>query len=387
MCKSTRMLFVMLLATALAQAAESPPAPLFPLSPAWSRMGNGGPQALPGACEVGIDRQQSGDGDLYSVRCANTVLPSFGGARTSFEAARYRGKRVRVSAAIMTVDVGNVANPQYPSATGEAGLWIGVGTPRDGVRADRMQDRTIKGSTDWKAHDFVVDIPEDANVLQAGFWMQGKGQMWMRDLKVEEVPTTVPVNLVRSVPRADSPPDMSLATATVPRPNDRFVPPPPRWLALGEPGFELCDAGVDAKMLAAGQRNLSIACGVPLRAYIRQAFEAPAFWGKRVRFSGWVKTEKVVPREGIDVPPGANGQPGAALYLAATDTNGPVYNAIVTGTTDWTYKELVIDIPAGAPYIPVGLSLVGTGQVWARDLKFEEVSRDTPVTLLTVPNR
>jgi hypothetical protein len=33
------------------------------------------------------------------------------------------------------------------------------------------------------------------------------------------------------------------------------------------------------------------------------------------------------------------------------------------------------------------VSLIGTGQVWARDLKFEEVSRDTPLTLLPVANR
>jgi hypothetical protein len=29
----------------------------------------------------------------------------------------------------------------------------------------------------------------------------------------------------------------------------------------------------------------------------------------------------------------------------------------------------------------MGLSLNGTGQVWLRDLKVEEVSRDTPLTM------
>jgi hypothetical protein len=81
------------------------------------------------------------------------------------------------------------------------------------------------------------------------------------------------------------------------------------------------------------------------------------------------------------------GQPGAALYLSATGSRGPVYKAVVTGTTEWTYQELVIDIPAGDPYIPIGLSLIGTGQVWARDLKFEEVPADTPVTLLPSDSR
>jgi hypothetical protein len=142
-------------------------------------------------------------------------------------------------------------------------------------------------------------------------------------------------------------------------------------------------------MLTAGQRNLSLACKVPVRVFLRQAFPAQAWWGKRVRFSAWLRTENVVPRAEGNVQVGAavSAALGAALYLAATDTRGPVYNAVVTGTTEWTYKELVIDIPAGAAYIPTGLSLNGTGQVWARDFKFEEVPRDTPVTVLPAANR
>ncbi len=68
-------------------------------------MGNGGPQTLPGRCEVGIDRQKPADGaPLYSIRCTSTVLPSFGGAQTNFSASQYRGKRVRVSAPLMLAE-------------------------------------------------------------------------------------------------------------------------------------------------------------------------------------------------------------------------------------------------------------------------------------------
>ena len=350
-------------------------APLALLSPTWSFMGNGGPLALPGRCDLGTDTQRSTtDTPLYSVRCTSNVLPSFGGARMSFDLAPYRGKRVRISAELMAADIANVPNPQYPHVVGEAGLWIGVVTPGEGQRADRMQDRTIKGTTGWVTRDFVVDIPANASQLQAGYWMQGKGQVWMRNLKVEVVPDTVPVNFDRNAVRPDQLPALTLAPSSDPRPEDRFLPPPQKWLALGEPNFELCDAGIDARMLSAGQRNLSIACSVPIRAYLRQAFESHPWRGKRVRLSAWIKTENVVPRlEGA-------GRPGATLYLSATDTNGPLYEAVVIGTTEWTYQELVADIPAGAPYIPIGISLVGTGQVWARDLKFEEVTRDTPVS-------
>lgn len=362
----------------LAAAAEAPSVdmtPLAVLTPTWSFMGNGGPLALPGRCDLGTDTLMStAEAPVYSVRCTSNVLPSFGGAHRNFDLAPYRGRRVRISAELMAADITSVPNPQWPHVEGEAGLWISVVTPGEGQRTDRMQERAIRGTTDWVTRDFVVDIPANAAQLNAGYWMQGKGQVWMRNLKVEVVPDTVPVNFDRNAVRPDQLPALTLAPSSDPRPEDRFLPPPQKWLALGEPNFELCDAGIDARMLSAGQRNLSIACSVPIRAYLRQAFESHPWRGKRVRLSAWIKTENVVPRlEGA-------GRPGATLYLSATDTNGPLYEAVVIGTTEWTYQELVADIPAGAPYIPIGISLVGTGQVWARDLKFEEVTRDTPVS-------
>ncbi|HWL62631.1 MAG TPA: hypothetical protein VNQ32_07530 [Steroidobacteraceae bacterium] len=373
-----------LLIAGLAVAAQSTSSetakpPLVPLPAAWSFMGNGGPLALPGRCEAGTDPGDPGAATpVYSVRCDNSVLPSFGGARTTLNLAAWRGKRIRVSAELMAAGVAAVPNAQYPDVTGEAGLWIGVITPGEGQRADRMQDRTIKGTTGWVTRDFVVDIPERARQVQAGYWMQGMGQVWMRNLKVEEVPDTVPVNFVRTAVRQDVLPNLSLDPATAPRPDDRFLPPPRKWLVLGEPNFALCDAGIDATMLASGHNNLSIACGLPIRVNLRQAFESYPWQNKRVRLSAWIKTVDVVPRiEGT----------GATLYLSATDTNGPLYEAVLIGTNDWTYKELVADIPLGGAFIPIGISLVGSGQVWARDMKFEEVASGTPVSVPSGSNR
>ena len=352
-------------------------------------MTNGGPLALPGRCDTGMDSQKFADlPALHSVRCTSAALPSWGGAyRTDVNVVALRGKRVRISASLRGEAIEKVATPQFSHIDGEGGLWIALGTPRDGLSTNRMQERAIRGTTGWEARDFVVDIPEDANQLLTGYWMQGKGQMWVRDLKVEEVPLTVAVNWDRKAPNPGAAPDMSLAVATVSRPTDLFLPPPVKWFATGEQNFELCDAGVDAKMFASGQPNLSIACKVPVRVFLRQAPVGPPYWGKRVRFSGWIKTENVVPRsEALPVGASVSSAQGAALYIAATDTRGPVHNAVVTGTTPWTYRELVIDIapgtnaPGDAKFIPMGLVLNGTGQVWVRDLKFEEVPRDTPLT-------
>jgi hypothetical protein len=381
MTTTARKFLAALFATVVVHAAEGPPPANGPTPPAqlvslplgWSLMGNGGPLALPGSCDIGVDSQKSFQGkQLYSIRCTNNVLPSFGGARQSIaDAARFRGKRVRVSAWLMASGIEAVANPQYPGAAGEGGLWLGVGSARQGQRTDRMQDRAIKGSTDWELRDFVVDIPEDNDLLQVGYWMQGKGQIWMRDVTVEEVPNTVAVNFPGNLAREKGPDFSLLAVA---RADERFLPPPAKWLAMGATGFELCDIGVDAQLLKSGTRNLSIACSIPQSAVLRQTPEALPWWNKRVRFSAWIRTERMEPLAG-----GAQ-DGGVAMYLSATATQSPTLTARVTGNSDWQYREVVMDIPQGSVYLPLGFSLTGSGQMWARDLKFEEVSRDTPVT-------
>ena len=373
----TRLLWTILLAGTCVQAADAPGS-LAPLPSGWNKMtGNGGPLALPGTCDIGVD---SGLAEpkrqVYSVRCDSNMLPSFGGGNTYVQTANYRGRRVRVSAWLKASGIEAVATPQYAGVTGEAGLWIGVGSQKDGMRMDRMQNRGISGSTDWEYRDFVVDVPQDNRQIMVGYWMQGKGQLWVRDYKIEEVPATVPVNFLVKDPERVVGPDLSLLSTMVPRPNEFFLPPPAKWLVLGGKSKELCDVGVDAQMLKDGQRNLSISCGIAERVKLRQSVEAAPFWGKRVRFSAWLKVQDF---ESIDT---IGPREGAGLFIANANGsgNGQTLTADVSDTSGWQYRELVMDVTPSGPWVLVGLSLSGKGQVWARDMKFEQVSRDVPLT-------
>jgi hypothetical protein len=373
---NTRLLLAALLATSIASAAEVPaPMPLASLPTSWSPMtGNGGPEALPGTCDIGIDSQKSApERPVYSVRCANAVLPAFGGARNTIQTAQFRGKRVRVSAWVMASGIEGVSTPQYSGVAGEAGLWLGVGSPRNGMAMDRMQNRAIKGSTDWEYRDFVVDVPADNRQMLVGYWMQGKGQLWVRDFSIEVVPDTIPVNFLVKDPDRVVGPDLSLLTATPPRPNDLFLPPPAKWLATGAKGFELCDVGVDAKMLQDGQPNLSIACSVSQTAVLRQAFQAAPYWGKRVRFSGLLKVEKFEPMEA------GGAQGGVGLLMSNADVQPQSLRTDARGASGWQRSELVMDVPRNSTWLLIGLTLNGRGQVWGRDFRFEEVSRDIPL--------
>jgi hypothetical protein len=95
--------------------------------------------------------------------------------------------------------------------------------------------------------------------------------------------------------------------------------------------------------------------------------------GKRVRFSGYVKSENV--KSGwaglwfrID---------GPKQEMLGFDNMEP---RAIKGTTDWTRYEIVLDVPDTADALAFGVLLAGNGEVWMDDLKFEIVPSTVPVT-------
>lgn len=93
--------------------------------------------------------------------------------------------------------------------------------------------------------------------------------------------------------------------------------------------------------------------------------QLPPMWvaGKRVRFSGWIRTEAVTTGYAgfwwtALTGPGT----GAGVTMAAT---GP------RGTTGWSPYEVVLDIPANATTIFFGVELRGNGTAWFDGLQVE----------------
>jgi hypothetical protein len=181
-----RVLIAAVLLTAVAKANVLEPPPT-----GWGAMGMGGPYQLPGACELGVDadRAQAGQPNM-SIRCDQDV-PSFGGLQQSFSSAPYLGKRVRFSGWLQVEgveDVGDVA--------GGAGLWIAVPTAERRPYTARLPDQALTGFSSWEYREIVVDVPaEGGPFIVIGFWLEGRGQRWIRDLDIEVVAETVPTNL------------------------------------------------------------------------------------------------------------------------------------------------------------------------------------------------
>jgi hypothetical protein len=103
-----------------------------------------------------------------------------------------------------------------------------------------------------------------------------------------------------------------------------------------------------------------------------QASSAAAFKGKRIELSGYIAAE--------------NALAGASIWLRADDANGTVVafeNSLargVRGTTEWSYQNIVIDIPQGAVALLYGAILNGRGRLYVDDLQFRVVDASVPPT-------
>ena len=124
---------------------------------------------------------QDGRAAAFLLGDVNTI--GFGTLMQMFPATKYEGQRVRFSASIKTEELKQ-----------SAGLWMRM----DGVNGktlsfDNMQDRPIKGVTDWKGYEIVLDAPVGTRTIAIGVLMVDGGYLWIDNAKIEIVPHTVPV--------------------------------------------------------------------------------------------------------------------------------------------------------------------------------------------------
>lgn len=55
-------------------------------------------------------------------------------------------------------------------------------------------------------------------------------------------------------------------------------------------------------------------------------------------------------------------------------------DGVLSGTTDWTARRIVLDVPEEADSIHFGFYLRGAGKAWARDFELSEVGDDVALT-------
>ncbi len=107
---------------------------------------------------------------------------------------------------------------------------------------------------------------------------------------------------------------------------------------------------------------------------IMQQFSAKSFLGKRVRFSGFVKTEEVDDWCGLWM------RIDNALSVVLKLDN--MQSRPIVGTTEWNHYACVLDVPQDAAILNIGILLIGKGQVWLDNVSFQEVDLNVPTTEL-----
>ncbi len=116
---------------------------------------------------------------------------------------------------------------------------------------------------------------------------------------------------------------------------------------------------------------------------LMQSIQADSYRGQRLRFSAELKTKDV--------------SGAATLWLRVDADRGRVVafdnmetrreSGVISGTSDWQTRSIVLDVPADAVSVNFGFYLRGSGSVWAKRLDLAEVASSVPVTQNSEPHK
>jgi C-terminal processing protease CtpA/Prc len=131
----------------------------------------------------------------------------FGNLMRSFDAAPYRGQRVRFRAAVKVQAesegegagagagagkaAGSPTSDRTPPPPPRAQLWLRVDRPGGGIGFfDNMDDRPITTAA-WGRYEIVGDVPADAATINLGLMLIGGGRAWLSSASFETIAKTV----------------------------------------------------------------------------------------------------------------------------------------------------------------------------------------------------
>jgi ketosteroid isomerase-like protein len=142
----------------------------------WTRM----PANSSGGYLISVDKtSKHGNSGSASIKFGCGDEKGFGSIGQSIAADNYLGKRVRLTGWLKTENAD------------AAVLWMRIDGNRRTLGFDNMLNRPVTGTTGWKQFEVVLDVPAEAINVVIGSFIQGKGQMWVDDLKLEVVGASV----------------------------------------------------------------------------------------------------------------------------------------------------------------------------------------------------
>ncbi len=137
----------------------------------------------PKSYDMGTDIGAGRDGkNCATIQSKKNKIDGFGTLMQKITPEKYLGKRIRMSAYVKTENVVD---------------WCGLWMRCDGFEGkllafDNMGSRPIKGTTDWKKYEVVLDISDKTQFIAFGTLLDGTGKVWIDEIIFEIVDSSVP---------------------------------------------------------------------------------------------------------------------------------------------------------------------------------------------------
>lgn len=131
--------------------------------------------------EISVDRTVAHSGGSSALIKALPGARGFATLMQMITAQEMLGHRIKMSAFLKLNDVDT------------AGLWMRVDDPNGLILAfDNMEDRFLNGTSDWRQHSVVLDVPTTSSTIFFGVLLFERGCLWVDDFTFDSVDADVP---------------------------------------------------------------------------------------------------------------------------------------------------------------------------------------------------
>jgi hypothetical protein len=147
----------------------------FDLPEGWFKAG-----ANPDSYDMGIDKGAGQNGkNAATIKSLSNKRKKWGTLMQNSLPTKYLGKKIKMSGFMKSANVSDWA-----------GFWLRVDGSENkwnSLSFDNMYDRAIKGTTDWKKYEIVLNVPNTTTNIAFGALLNGPGQIWFENLNFEIV--------------------------------------------------------------------------------------------------------------------------------------------------------------------------------------------------------
>jgi hypothetical protein len=142
----------------------------------WFKAGN-----MPASYKFGIDNIVFKSGNKSTViESIDKNIDGFATIMQTCSASGFLGTKIKMTGYIKSENVADWA-----------GMWLRVdsGTEGEFLSFDNMQDRPIKGNSDWTKCEIILDVPAGSSTLNFGALISGTGKIWFDNISFQILST------------------------------------------------------------------------------------------------------------------------------------------------------------------------------------------------------